>query len=690
VRICPGCRSTYPDHLCACTKDELPLIERSAVVRAGEASESGVGLPSGSLVGDYRIEGVLARGSLGRVYAGIHPLIRKPVAIKVLRKRLLPDASVVVNFVRDVYGVNELGHPSIVDVLSIGELDEGRYYLVMELLDGLNLRDLLRLETRLEPGLVLPILEQLCHALDAAHLRGFVHRELEPRHIVVLRAPPRPLIRILGFGAAWLRSGSVVGVQEPTLAGAPGYVAPEQRRGEAVDARTDVYAAGALLHELVTGHPPRSGEVPAQEASRPSDLAPVDEALERVILRSTAIRPEDRFVTAESLIAALREAIGAPRPWTLDLDRPPPAPEVEPTTGPTAHAPPAAVTPAPQEGSVPGPEVIGGDVPQDEIETPHAEVKVRRWEGEEPGERRGRPTQERIAGPPRSGADVLAPSSLLGELDSAELDELNDTESEGPVHVMLGPGKARARQSPPKAVSGVIDVDEEAPTGVVEVDDRVPPGVLVVDDEAPVIEVGEEPPTATQMTRPGVPPPEIQRLAERTEPGPAYQEDETRPYGRPERAQAEPEEPPAEHVVVLPAQGTGDDARAWHEELDRTRPEGPGGRAEHDVPVARLSTILGVGEPEEPGALSITEKVPALDAPGEELAPGRPAPQSLARVKLVKKKASDVHGAITEEAARPKTACAKTSPLPVVETPDAEEDPYESIELVVEPSEDEG
>ena len=135
-------------------------------------------LSSGLMVGEYRIEGPIAEDDMGTTYAAIHPLIRKRVAIRVLHLRYAEDHRVVARFVMEARAVNEIGHHNIVDVLSIGELWDGRNYLVMEVLDGLGLDELLRREKHLAPGLLLPLFEQICDALNAVHAASFIHRDL--------------------------------------------------------------------------------------------------------------------------------------------------------------------------------------------------------------------------------------------------------------------------------------------------------------------------------------------------------------------------------------------------------------------------------------------------------------------------------------------------------------------------------
>lgn len=342
MRVCPGCRVTFPDTASECAHDGLPLIDlsptfaapsaKSAITPAPVASGEGPIQPelrSGMMVGAYRVERLLATGGMGSIYAGIHPVISKRVAIKVLDRRLQQeDPTTLARFVLEARSVNQIGHHNIVDIFSIGELDDGRAYLVMELLDGLPLHHLLRRLGSFEPGLLVPLYQQLCDALQAAHGKSFVHRDLKPDNIVVLRRPPHPFIKILDFGIAKLRHGSsgertAVG----TVLGTPEYMAPEQCRGDEVDGRADIYALGVMLYELVTGKKPFRDPNPMRvlamqlrrDPEPPSKLKEIPAALETLILKAMAKAPQERYASVAELLAALLSAVPRPSPWALDL-----------------------------------------------------------------------------------------------------------------------------------------------------------------------------------------------------------------------------------------------------------------------------------------------------------------------------------------------------------------------------------
>jgi serine/threonine protein kinase len=341
-RICPQCRQVFDGDASFCPHDGTPLIDHSRTFSSiteeveatpppapGEEVEVKVGM----LIGDYRVEKLLGEGGMGKIYAAVHPVIRKRVAVKVLNRRYAQDAKAIARFVLEARSVNEIGHHNIVDIFSIGELDDGRNYFIMEHLDGLGLDEILGRVGRLLPGQVLPVFEQLCDALHAAHIKGFVHRDLKPANIIVLRRPPFPFIKILDFGLAKLRgTTSLVETKVGTVLGTPEYMAPEQCRGDQVDERSDIYALGVLLYELITGYKPFFAQSPFrilvlqqnEPPKPPSQICPIQPQLEKVILKALSKEARKRHASALELLEELRAAIPTSQPWTVDFSTPPP------------------------------------------------------------------------------------------------------------------------------------------------------------------------------------------------------------------------------------------------------------------------------------------------------------------------------------------------------------------------------
>jgi serine/threonine protein kinase len=273
----------------------------------------------GMQVGDYRVEEKIGAGGMGTVYRAVHSTNGKVVAIKVLSGVHARDANSVRRFILEIRAVNEIHHPNLVDIFSFGQLTDGRYYYVMEFLEGCSLGALMRARGRLRPEEVLEVFLDVLRALEAAHRKGIVHRDLKPDNVflVDVRAG-RPLkAKLLDFGLAKL-------VQDPAPAvpltaagmavGTPQYMAPEQCKARKVDGRADLYALGVMLYEAVTGRLPCDGKSTLEiwEAHvrrvprRPAELAPdVSPELESIIMTLLAKSPEERFSSADAVIAAL-------------------------------------------------------------------------------------------------------------------------------------------------------------------------------------------------------------------------------------------------------------------------------------------------------------------------------------------------------------------------------------------------
>ena len=341
-------------------------------------------IPPGTMIGDYRVEETIAEGGMGLIYAGVHPVISKRVAVKVISKQFAENPKAVSRFIMEARSVNQIGHHNIVDIFSIGELEDGRTYLIMELLEGLSLHDLLMKAKSLPPGKVLPIYEQLCDTMEVIHRKGFVHRDLKPPNIFVLERPPHPFVKILDFGLAKLWSNRTSKVTEVGMVlGTPEYMSPEQCRGKELDFRTDIYSLGVMLYELTTGEQPFSDPSPfevltchlTQEPRRPSDLVTMSPSLEWVILKAMAKDPSLRFSSAEEMLEHLRLAIPQRLVWQnyLDFHDVPPAPDgpLSPTlTGPLVLPPEELDIFVPEEEDhIPDPEYHSHDFDDDDIDT---------------------------------------------------------------------------------------------------------------------------------------------------------------------------------------------------------------------------------------------------------------------------------------------------------------------------------
>jgi len=300
-------------------------MSESDLTRVLGASGSGSPeLPPGAIAGEYVICAVLAAGGHGTVYEAEHRVLGRRVAIKVLHSHLATQGEMLQRFVREARIVNQIRHPNIVDVYDFGTLPDGSPYYVMELLGGITLAAALQLHGRFSPARALLYLEPVCGALAAAHKAGVVHRDLKASNIAVVDDGEVPRVKLLDFGIAKLTpadgsSGITVAGQR---LGTPFAMAPEQIRGAQVDSRSDIYALGVLLYQLLTGeYPFRSQddlEVERMHLSmpppRPSLLAPVTPAVDAVVLRAMEKEQERRFQDIHQFLGALREAVSTAAP----------------------------------------------------------------------------------------------------------------------------------------------------------------------------------------------------------------------------------------------------------------------------------------------------------------------------------------------------------------------------------------
>jgi serine/threonine-protein kinase len=228
--------------------------------RMGRSSASGDDDPpleSGTSVGEHLVVGTLAIGGHGRVYVAEHRSTHRRVAIKVLRRDLVDSAEMVSRFLRETTAVSLIRHPGIVSILDTGTLQDGRPYYAMDLLGGRSLAAVIQDRAPLAAGEAAALLGPICEALGAAHAAGVVHRDLKASNVMVLSEADPPVMRLLDFGVAKVHSpGESAYTSVALRLGSAGARAPEQIRAEGVDARTDVYALGVLLYQLLTGRLP--------------------------------------------------------------------------------------------------------------------------------------------------------------------------------------------------------------------------------------------------------------------------------------------------------------------------------------------------------------------------------------------------------------------------------------------------
>jgi serine/threonine-protein kinase len=292
------------------------------------ASEPPVDDPlRGRLLGGakYEIESEISSGAIGRVYRGRHRLLNRPIAVKLLHEDLAGNAQFVEHFNGEARAASRLDHPNICRVFDFGEDDDGLRYIVMELLEGIELGHLVAEEGPLPLERVVDFGSQICAALSAAHERGIVHRDVKAENIVAVASVdddglPTRVLKVCDFGLAMsldVSSDEQFGTFRGTC-GTPAYMPPEQVLGETLDARADVYACGVLLYLLATGKLPfDSPDVQAllrmqlhDAPAPPSTVNPaIEPGLEAVILRAMCKDRLGRFATARELRAALRSLV---------------------------------------------------------------------------------------------------------------------------------------------------------------------------------------------------------------------------------------------------------------------------------------------------------------------------------------------------------------------------------------------
>jgi serine/threonine-protein kinase len=250
---CPECKTIYDDpSLTICPKDRAKLFHLEA--------EEGDPLIGEVIDGRFQIDKLLGRGGMGAVYIATQLSIGRKVAVKLLRSELLDREVALERFYRESKIISDLSHPNIVRLIDFGQ-DRQRnlLYLVMELVDGINLGDLLE-QGRLRVALALEIAYQVCGALTEPHKRGVIHRDLKPDNLLLVPVSDGTLqVKVLDFGIARAVEGHTQLTATGMVCGTPAYMAPEQAQNMEIDDRTDLYALGIILYEMLSGVPPFDG-----------------------------------------------------------------------------------------------------------------------------------------------------------------------------------------------------------------------------------------------------------------------------------------------------------------------------------------------------------------------------------------------------------------------------------------------
>ena len=307
MRQCTKCGRQFEGNETVCPDD-------GAILEGGVSFEKrAVGK---TLEGKYRIDGFLKRGGMGAVYRGTHLMLNKPVAIKLIKLELVSSSEVVQRFLREARAAAHLSHPNIVTVHDLGQTPDGMLYIVMELVPGSSLKEVIQAEGAWEAKRVVRLVKAIASALGVAHRNNVVHRDLKPQNIMVTRdSDGNEIPKLLDFGIAkTLEPTSPALTSTGMVLGTPHYMSTEQAKGAPADRRSDLYALGVILYEMLVG------SVPFDDASipqilikhltemplPPSSVNPgVPPGLEAIVLRLLEKDPDRRYQNAEELIEAL-------------------------------------------------------------------------------------------------------------------------------------------------------------------------------------------------------------------------------------------------------------------------------------------------------------------------------------------------------------------------------------------------
>jgi tRNA A-37 threonylcarbamoyl transferase component Bud32 len=330
-------------------------------------------------LGKYEIQRELGQGAMGIVYEGHDPVIDRRVAIKTLKREQIERSEadeVIARFKREAQAAGRLNHPNVVAIYEYGEEADGTAFIAMEFVRGRELKDLFDADERVPLPLVGHIMGQLLGALEHAHRNGVTHRDIKPANIILL---PDNTVKVADFGVARIESSNLT--QAGTVIGTPSYMSPEQFMGQTVDGRSDLFSAGVVLYQLLTGEKPFTGalttimhKVLKEDPTWPSVLNfNVSSQLDAVVRKALAKRPADRYQDAGQFRSALDAALTAPAGMdatianatladdatvvaavdaTLASPRPqtaaPSAPAPAQTSSPTPQPAPVAQAPAPR------------------------------------------------------------------------------------------------------------------------------------------------------------------------------------------------------------------------------------------------------------------------------------------------------------------------------------------------------
>ncbi|HWP44335.1 MAG TPA: serine/threonine-protein kinase, partial [Blastocatellia bacterium] len=312
MKQCPSCNKLLKDSLLFCPYDGGLLVNKQEEDKL-----------IGTVLDDkYRLEEKIGAGGMGKVYRATHIQMDHTVAIKILDPRLSSDHRALERFRQEAHAAAFIKHPNVVGVTDFGVTKAtGIAYLVMEFLEGVELREKIHHEKQLDFEESFIIVHQVCLALNAAHTKGIIHRDLKPDNIWLIKSEDGiERVKVLDFGIAKLKTPDVSTrlTQQGMVIGTPQYMSPEQCRGEELDARSDIYSLGVIIYEMISGQVPFDASSPmAIVLKHTSDAPPplsefrpdVPAPIEKMVMRALSKDPKDRQQSAAEIAQQFEAAL---------------------------------------------------------------------------------------------------------------------------------------------------------------------------------------------------------------------------------------------------------------------------------------------------------------------------------------------------------------------------------------------
>lgn len=313
-KVCTACKREFPatQSVCPYDKSMLMYLQKDELL--------------GTILNDrYRVLEEVGRGGMSIVYRGIHEMMDRTVAIKMLQAQHVSDQLSIKRFQQEAQAASHLQHPHVITVYDCGVVATGQPYIVMDFLEGESLSDVIKKDNHIPFPRAVPIFAQACDALDHAHQKGVIHRDLKSSNIMLVEVEGRKdFVKVVDFGIAKLTNASGRVQQNLTqtgeIFGSPIYMSPEQCLGQTLDTRSDIYSMGAVLYESLTGLPPLMGdtiyatmkmhvsEMPERFANARPDLR-IPEQIEQIAFKALAKKPEQRYQSMQEFRDALESCM---------------------------------------------------------------------------------------------------------------------------------------------------------------------------------------------------------------------------------------------------------------------------------------------------------------------------------------------------------------------------------------------